>query len=150
VLEAGSRGIGTAAFTLPLPAGWTDRTAITITGPADDGFAPNIVVTSELLCDNMGLGGFSAGWLNKLGEEVPVTEDRPLEHVEIAGLRGHLRFVSWSAAGLRLKQVAALLVDGETAYAIVGTATDWSFDELESSFRTLLGGFRLSGQTGAA
>lgn len=150
MLEAGAGVVGTAAFTLPIPDGWIDRTVVTITGHADDGFAPNIVVTTETLCDSMGLGGFSAGWLNRLAEEVPVTEERAVEHLDVAGQRAHLRVVSWHAAGLRLRQIAALLVSGDAAYAIVGTATEWSFDELERSFRALLDGFRLAGDERAA
>ncbi len=144
MLEARAGLVGTAAFTLPIPDGWVDRTVVTITGHAEDGFAPNVVVTSERLCDNMGLGGFSSGWLNRLAEEVPVVEERAVEHVDVAGVRAHVRVVSWHAAGLRLRQIAALLVHGESAYAIVGTATEWTFDDLERSFRTLLDGFQLA------
>ena len=136
--------VRTEAFALPLPGGWADRTVVTLVGAQDDGYAPNIVVTREVLCDNMGPGGFSSGWLNKLAEEVPVTEVRPVEQIEIDGRRGHLRVVSWGAAGLRLTQLAALFVDGDVGYAIVGTATEWTFAALEPRFREVVAGFRLA------
>ena len=92
----------------------------------------------------MGPGGFSSGWLNKLAEEVPVTEVRAVEQIEVDGRRGHLRVVTWAASGLRLTQIAALFVDGEVGYAIVGTASEWSFELLEPRFREVIAGFRLA------
>ena len=144
VSEGRQEQIRAGAFTLPLPIGWADRTVVTLVGTAADGFASNIVVTHELLCDNMGPGGFSVGWLNKLAEEVPVVEVRPVEQVEVDGRRAHLRVVTWGASGLRLTQIAALFVDGDVGYAIVGTATEWTFDALEPRFRDVLRGFRLT------
>jgi hypothetical protein len=138
--------VRTDAFAFPLPAGWLDRTVVTITGPGDDGYAPNIVVTREALCDHMGLGAFSSGWVNRLAEEVPVEELRGVEHVTLAGRRAHLRVVGWGAVGLRLRQIAALSVIGEEGWAIVGTATEWQFEELEQQFRALLERFTIAGE----
>ena len=54
--------VATGHFALPLPAGWADRTAVTLLAPLEpDGFAPNVVVTREPLCANLGLGGFADG-----------------------------------------------------------------------------------------
>ena len=61
--------IRTGGFSLPVPAGWDDRTVPTLTGPTVDGVATNIVVTRERLCDHMGLGAFAAGWVARLREE---------------------------------------------------------------------------------
>ncbi len=133
-------------FAFPMPDGWIDRTVVTIAGPGDDGYAPNIIVTRERLCDNMGLGAFSSGWVSRLAEEVPVTEVRPVEHVDVAGHRAHVRVVGWAAVGLRLRQIAALVVVGEEGWAIVGTATEWQFEELERQFRGVLDRFEIAGE----
>ena len=147
--DARGSEIRTDSFVLPLPGGWVDRTVVTLTGPEVDGFAANIVITREVLCDNLGLGGFSSGWVSKLAEEVPVSELRPVEHLEIGDVRAHVRVVGWAAAGLRLTQIAALFVTGEIAYAIVGTAPEWAFDELEARFREAIAGFRLESPVSA-
>jgi hypothetical protein len=135
--------VRTDAFAFPMPEGWSDRTVVTITGPGDDTYAPNIVVTRELLCDGMGLGAYSSGWLNRLAAEVPVSELRPVEHLDLAGRRAHLRVVGWAAVGLRLRQIAVLTVVGDEGWAMVGTATEWQFDELEAQFRALLSRFEI-------
>lgn len=136
--------VRTDAFALPLPEGWADRTVVTLAGPPDDGYAPNIVVTREALCDHMGLGGFSQGWQAMLADQVPVTPLRPVEHTEIAGRPANVRTVSWAAAGLRLTQIAFLFVDSEIGYAVVGTCTDDRFAELEPTFRSVAAGFQLA------
>jgi hypothetical protein len=130
--------VRTDAFAFPMPEGWADRTVITITGPGDDVYAPNIVITRETLCDNMGLGGYASGWLNRLATEVPVAELRPVEYAELGGRRAQIRVVGWAAVGLRLQQIAALMVVGVEGWAIVGTATEWQFEELEVRFREVL------------
>jgi hypothetical protein len=136
--------VRTGAFAIPLPDGWQDRTVLTISGPDAEGYAPNVVVTRERLCDHIGLGGYSSGWLNRLREEVPVVENAPVEHATIAGVPAHLRRVSWNAAGLRLTQLAALFVVDADGYAIIATATDWRFGDLEPVFRAVIDGFTLS------
>jgi hypothetical protein len=137
--------VRTDAFALPLPEGWADRTVVTLAGPADaDGYAPNIVVTREALCDHMGLGGFSQGWQALLADQVPVTPLAPVEHTEIAGRPANVRIVSWAAAGVRLTQIAFLFVDNEIGYAVVGTCTDERFAEFEPIFRSVAAGFQLA------
>ena len=47
--------VRTDAYQLPLPAGWSDRTAVTIVAPAAaDGSVPNLVITREALCARHG------------------------------------------------------------------------------------------------
>jgi hypothetical protein len=137
--------VRTDAFALPLPEGWADRTVVTLAGPADvAGYAPNIVVTREALCDHMGLGGFSQGWQALLADQVPVTPLGPVEHTEIAGRPANVRIVSWAAAGVRLTQIAFLFVDHEIGYAVVGTCTEDRFVEFEPVFRSVAAGFQLA------
>ena len=137
--------VRTDAFALPLPEGWADRTVVTLAGPADaSGYAPNIVVTREALCDHMGLGGFSQGWQALLADQVPVTPLAPVEHTEIAGRPANVRIVSWAAAGVRLTQIAFLFVDHEIGYAVVGTCTEDRFEEFEPVFRSVAAGFQLA------
>jgi len=131
------------AVSIPLPEGWEDRTVVTIVGPMSEGAQPNVVVTRETLCNSMGLGGFSTGWVQKLADQVPVVEARPVEHIEIAGHPGHLRCVEWEAAGLRLRQLVGLTTVGLDAYAIVCTVHSSDFDELEPTLRALIEGVEI-------
>ncbi len=105
---------------------------------------PNVVVTREQLCDNIGLGAFSDGWVARLGDQVPVQQVAPVEHVRIDGRRAHLRIVSWSAAGLEITQMVGLVVDGTDAYAVVGTASTYAFPSLADALRAAICGLRFT------
>ncbi|MGA0121998.1 MAG: DcrB-related protein [Gaiellales bacterium] len=135
--------VAAGAVSVPLPPGWEDRTVPTIVGPASSGAQPNVVVTRETLCNSMGLGGFSTGWVQKLADQVPVLETRPVEHIAISGHPGHLRCVEWEAAGLRLRQLVGLTTVGPDAYAIVCTVHSSDFDELEPTLRALIEGVEI-------
>ncbi len=137
--------ISTGGFSVPLPPTWEDRTVPTVTGPTVGGVTTNIVVTREALCDHMGLGGFADGWVNRLREELPVRELRRPEHVEVGGARAQIRTLGWSAGGVDVVQLVALLVVDEHGYAVVGTAAAAGVGALEPAFRATLDGFRLTG-----
>ena len=78
--------VTSGTVTIPQPSGWEDRTVLTLVGPPTEGAQPNVVVTREALCANMGLGGFSSGWVQKLADQVPVRESRRSRDVgEVAG-----------------------------------------------------------------
>jgi hypothetical protein len=142
-VNVAEREVRAGSVSLPLPAGWEDRTVLTIAGPLVAGISPNVVVTRETLCDNMGLGGFAGGWVSRLGDELPVRERRPVEHVHVAGQRAQLRCVEWEAAGTAVVQLVALFCAGGSGYAAVCTAPASEFDALEPSFRRLIAGLRV-------
>ncbi|MGI9116054.1 MAG: DcrB-related protein [Gaiellales bacterium] len=129
--------------TIPQPSGWEDRTVLTLVGPPTEGAQPNVVVTREALCANMGLGGFSSGWVQKLADQVPVREAKAIEHIEISGAPAHLRVVEWEAAGLRLRQMVGLTTIGGDGYAIVCTVPSAAYDALESELRAVIEGTRI-------
>jgi hypothetical protein len=128
-------------FVLPVPGGWVDRTVVTLTGPEVEGFAPNIVVTAEPLCDGLGLGGFASGWVARIAEHVAVRELRKPEHVRIAGEPAQVRTLGWADAGVSIAQRAALVVHDGIAYAIVVTAPADGLDEADAVLADVLGGF---------
>ena len=128
-------------FRLPVPDGWADRTVVTLTGPDDGGFAPNIVLTAEPLCDHMGLGAFASGWLSRLAEHVSVREIRAVEHTHVAAEAAQVRTIGWADAGVGIAQLAALVLHDEVGYAIVATGLEETLDELDAVFRDVLEGF---------
>ena len=135
--------VSAGPVTIPQLPGWEDRTVLTLVGPAMGGAQPNVVVTREALCANMGLGGFSSGWVQKLADQVPVREAKGIEHIEIAGSPAHLRVVEWEAAGLRLRQMVGLTtIDGD-GYAIVCTVPSSVYDDLEDQLRAVIEGTQI-------
>ena len=143
-MSVAEREVRAGAISLPLPAGWEDRTVLTIAGPPVHGVSPNVVVTREELCANMGLGGFAGGWVSRLADELPVRERRPVEHGHVAGHRAQLRCLEWSAQGTTVVQLVALLTADGHGYAVVCTAPAEAFDELEPRFRAVVDGLRLA------
>ena len=116
---------------------------MTIVGPLTEGAQPNVVVTRETLCNNMGLGGFSSGWVQKLADQIPVKESCPVEHIEISGAPAHLRTVEWEAAGLRLRQLVGLTTIAGSGYAIVCTVPSVAFEALEPELRAVIEGTQI-------
>lgn len=135
--------IRTGGFSVSVPTGWEDRTVATMTGPAVDGVATNIVVTRERLCDHMGLGAFASGWVQRLREELPVRELRPPRQAEVAGVRAQVRTLGWAGDGVSVVQLVALFVAGDDGYAVVGTAAERALAELDEGFRVAVDGLRL-------
>jgi len=128
---------------VPVPAGWADRTVVTLVGPTDGEVQVNVVVTSEVLCDHLGLGAFADGWVRRLADEVEAREVRPVEHRDIAGARAQVRVIRWAAAGVDLTQLVALVCDETHGHAAICTAPTDTFSDHEATFRQVLDGLGL-------
>jgi hypothetical protein len=133
-------------FDLPLPDGWSDRTAVTLAGPASvDGYVPNVVVTREALCSNLGLGGFAEGHLRLLREHAEEVSVLSTEETQLGGTRAFVRTVRFRVGDSpALVQLQAFVVGNGMGYALVGTTGEASFADAEPSLRTIFEGFRLS------
>jgi hypothetical protein len=139
-------------FDLPLPDGWSDRTAVTLIGPVRvDGYVPNVVVTREALCSNLGLGGFADGHLRLLREQAEEVAVLSTEETEIGGARALVRTVRFRVGDSpALVQLQAFVVGNGIGYALVGTTGEGSFAEAEPELRSIFEGFHLSTDAVAA
>ena len=139
--------VRTDAYQLPLPAGWSDRTAVTIVAPAAaDGSVPNLVITREALCAGMGLAGFADGHANLMRDQVDAYELLSNGWEALDGERALVRTVRFTVAdSATLVQLQAFFVRDGLGYAICGTATEQSFPEAEPAFREALDGLRFAG-----
>jgi hypothetical protein len=138
--------VRTDAYELPLPAGWSDRTAVTLAAPAaDDGSVPNIVITREALCAGMGLAGFADGHANLLRDQVDDFELLSNGWETLDGQRTLVRMVRFQVGeSAPLVQLQAFIVHGGLGYAICGTATEQAFPAAEPAFREALDGLRFA------
>lgn len=134
-------------LSLSVPPEWEDRTTVTLVGPSRDGFAQNIVVTRERLCAGMGLGAYSQGYVSRLREQVALRELGGVEHVTIAGRRGHVRRLGWDVVDgdetVSIHQLVGFVVDGSDAYALVATVTEEDAAAIEPVFRSAIGSITL-------
>jgi hypothetical protein len=133
-------------FDLPLPDGWSDRTAVTLAGPASvDGYVPNVVVTRDALCSNLGLGGFADGHLRLLREHAEEVSVLSTEETQLGGTRALVRNVRLRVGDApALVQLQAFTVANGMGYALVGTTGEASFAGAEPALRSILEGFRLT------
>lgn len=129
-------------LSLTVPPDWEDRTTVTLVGPSRDGFAQNIVVTRERLCAGMGLGAYSQGYVSRLREQVALRELGGVEHVTIAGRRGHVRRLGWDVVDgdetVSIHQLVGVVVDGSDAYALVATVKAEDAAAMEPVFRSAI------------
>jgi hypothetical protein len=138
--------VRTDAYQLPLPVGWSDRTAVTITAPAAaDGSVPNLVITREALCGGMGLAGFADGHANLMRDQVGKYELLSNGWDELDGERALIRVVRFQVGdSAPLVQLQAFFLREGLGYAVCGTATEEVFAQYESSFREVLDGLRFA------
>jgi hypothetical protein len=132
-------------FDLPLLDGWSDRTAVTLAGPASvDGYVPNVIVTREALCSSLGLGGFAEGHLRLLREHAEEVSVLSTEETQLGGTRALVRTVRFRVGDApALVQLQAFVVANDLGYALVGTTGEASFADAEPALRTIFAGFRL-------
>jgi hypothetical protein len=143
-----SSSVSTSDFELPLPEGWSDRTAVTVAGPASvGGYVPNVVVTREALCSNLGLGGFADGHLRLLREHAEEVSVLSTEDAQLGDSRALVRTVRFRVGdSAPLVQLQAYVVGDGIGYALVGTTGEDAFAEAEPQLRAILEGFRLSSE----
>jgi hypothetical protein len=138
--------VRTDAYQLPLPAGWSDRTAVTIAAPAaPDGSVPNLVITREALCEGMGLAGYADGHANLMRDQVDSYDLLSNGWEEIDGRRALVRIVRFQLGDTApLMQLQAFIVHDGLGYVVCGTATEPAFAEAEPAFRSVLDGLRFA------
>ncbi len=138
--------VRTDAYALPLPAGWSDRTAVTLAAPAAaDGSVPNLVITREALCAGMALGGYADGHANLMRDQVDDYELLSNGWEELDGERTLVRMVRFRVGeSVALVQLQAFLVRDGLGYTICGTATEGAFPAAEPAFREAMDGLRFS------
>jgi hypothetical protein len=141
-----SSSVSTADFELPLPEGWSDRTAVTLAGPVSvGGYVPNVVVTREALCSNLGLAAFADGHLRLLREHAEEVSVLSTDEARLGGTRALVRTVRFRVGDTpALVQLQAFVVANGTGYALVGTTGEQAFPDAEPELRAIMEGFRLS------
>jgi hypothetical protein len=143
-----SSSVSTSDFEVPLPEGWSDRTAVTLAGPASvGGYVPNVVVTREALCSNLGLAGFADGHLRLLREHAEEVSVLSTEDARLGSTRALVRTVRFRVGDTPpLVQLQAFVVANGTGYALVGTTGEEAYPAAEPELRAIMEGFRLSSE----
>lgn len=119
-----------------MPAGWEDRSTITLVGETDgDGFVANIVVTRQRVLPAASIEEFAAQQAELMRREIKTIEVLDQRATTINNLPSYQRLQRFTAGELTIQQVQTFILSGDTIYAITGTASLASFDRSIPAFR---------------
>lgn len=119
-----------------LPAGWEDRSTITLIGETDDNdFAANIVVTRQKVSPAASIEDFAAEQAELMRREVKTIEIIDERATTISNLPSFQRLQRFTAGELAIQQVQTFILSGDTIYAITGTASLAAFDRSIPAFK---------------
>lgn len=131
-------------WTANLPAGWDDRSMITLVGETDaSGFVANIVVTRERLETGAGVEQFAALQADLMRKEVAELQVLDERAITIKGLPSYQRLHRFAAGELSIQQVQTFIKSGDTVFVITGTATIEAFDRSIAAFKEFVETFQI-------
>lgn len=132
-------------FKSQTPAGWEDRSTITLIGPTTNGFASNLVVTRQSLPQGTSLADFATGQLNQLAQEVTGLQIEDERNAEFKGRKLVQRLHQFSANNTIVKQIQTYLVhsfkSGTVGFVITGTTSPEGFDAAMPAFKQFIEAF---------
>lgn len=131
-------------FVAELPAGWEDRTMVTLVGPLGaQGFAANIVITREPLGASRSLEDYVRKQLAAMKAELPaleVLDERAIAH---QGAPAFQRLQRFQAGSHEVQQAQTFVLAGSTVFVITCSAASADFDASLPSFRSITASFKV-------
>lgn len=130
-------------WTSEMPAGWEDRSTITIIGETDEsGFASNIVVTRQNFDSSMTLAEYAKEQAELMGSEVDVLQILDEREIEINDTPAFQRLQRFSVQHKIIQQVQTFFQRQETIFAVTGSASVESFDKAIPAFKIFVENFK--------
>jgi hypothetical protein len=138
--------VSAAGATVDLPAGWTDRTMMTLIGPKGaTGFLANVVVTHETLGNAKTLAEYVALQATAMKAELPglaVLDERTLP---FHGMSAFQRMHRFNAAPNVIQQLQTYVLERGFVFVITCSAQVQDFDGLLPAFREVINSFEVDG-----
>ena len=132
-------------WTTELPAGWDDRSVITLVGPTDaSGFAVNVVVTREQVDFATSVEDYAYEQSAAMYGEVEGYEVLDERSTTVDGAPAVQRLHRFDIEGAELQQVQTFVLGDGVVFVITGTATVADFDANIEAFRGVVEAFSLS------
>ena len=131
------------AFEVGYPVGWEDHSTITMIGPLEVQFSPNVQVNQEQLPTGQSASDFFSAQRAEMAKDLD--QFRLLDHGETAlgGVRAVYHMYSWripQGVMIRQKQVATIYHD--KLFTVTCSAKDVSWDAVDASFDMIAAGFK--------
>ena len=133
-------------WTADLPAGWEDRSMITLVGETDaSGFASNIVVTRQKVDAGTSVEDYAAIQGDLMQAEIENLQILDERAIEINGAQAFQRLHRFEIDGGQfIQQVQTFFLAGDIVFAITGTATLEAFDRSIPAFRQFVETFQIN------
>lgn len=126
-----------------LPAGWQDRSMVTMVKPSDGRtFAPNVVVTRQPVTPQTSVEDFARQQRAATLAEIPdlqILDERP---TQVAGAPAFQRLQRFASRGQNIQQAQTYVLKDAVVLVITCTATLEQFDAQIADFRRILDSFR--------
>jgi hypothetical protein len=135
--------VSAAGADVQLPAGWDDRTMMTLIGPrGETGFAANVVITREPL-DGKSLAEYVAQQAAAMKAELPGYALLDERTVQLRGAPTAQRLHRFHAAPNAVQQMQTFVLCRSDVFVITCSAQVQEFDALLPAFREILDSFRV-------
>ncbi len=134
-------------FVIGFPANWLDFSTVTLAGPPNNDFSPNIVVTRDLIDTPMTADEYAAVQLSNLQQtltEFELVSEETLHLGHVPAYQRIYRFTMDDENSIRLQQIQVYIVKGTEVLVITATnLVEW-FPTTEPLFMEAIRRFRLS------
>jgi hypothetical protein len=129
-----------------LPAGWADRSMITLIGATGaSGVAANIVVTREAIgVARLSIEDYAETQKQAMAAEIPhlqILDERP---ATVAGAPAFQRLQRFEIENLTIQQAQTFVLAKDAVYVITGTAAIEDFNGIIGAVREFTENFRLT------
>ena len=132
-------------WTSVLPAGWNDRSMITLIGATGaTGIAANIVVTKEETGGHVSIESYAEAQKRAMTAEIPqlqILDERP---ATVNAAPAFQRLQRFQIENVIIQQAQTFILSENAVYAITGTAAIEDFNEIIDALRQFTENFRLT------
>ena len=140
--ESTMRLIGNG-FATEVPAGWQDRSMVTLIGPTSaTGFAANVVVVREDIGPRRSVEEYASRQRQAMESQIDgleILDERP---ARINGAAAYQRLQRFASQGHRVQQAQTFILADGIVFAVTCTASLEDFDKHLDAFRRVVDSFQ--------
>ncbi|MBC7644866.1 MAG: DcrB-related protein [Thermoleophilia bacterium] len=131
------------AFEIGYPEGWDDHSTITMIGPLEVQFSPNVQVNQEKLPSGQSAADFFSAQRAEMAKDLELF--RLLDHGErsLGGERAVYHMYTWRIPqGVQIRQLQVATIRNDKLYTVTCSAKEASWDGVDAAFDMIIAGFR--------
>lgn len=147
------RKLHAQSFEIGFPTGWADHSTITMIGPLEPEFSPNVQVNQEALPAGQSAADFFSAQRAEMARDLE--EFKLIDHGErmLGGERAVYHSYSWRIPqGTLIRQLQVATIRHERLYTVTCSARETTWAGVDAAFDMIVAGFRFrdaGGEDGA-